>query len=416
MRSQLSQLMKDRGLGADALYYEKIRGQNRAGHSTGTLSELETVMSPLPAVSKEVPFRDGWGLSTSSDPLSYRRLGVKYTAYEEAILSSNLEQQASLPWYNLYYPEVNQKQRLSIIESGTGKQIWTVPLRGDSNGDHNVGSALLNVNHLLVVFHEEMISVLSPVDQRILWTERLVINNSNDLYQHYQEPTGPSALQRGRAALNEQRLLNRNDSTGMIAFANSETIGVYGRRRLDVLDTMTGERLWSMTDLPRETTVTGNRDVLLLRRNNPESNQPRVQLLSTRDGRELSADSSLAEKAFYFNDQYFVTIEFETPAEETNGTVKRHGMNIVRAINPRTEETYWSMEFDVETRLGFLPSGLLIAIDKEGHIHEVDLNQATRFSYSGLTEEEQKSYRQFYAFVDEGQFYLVANRANRYAE
>ncbi|QDU79716.1 Outer membrane protein assembly factor BamB [Polystyrenella longa] len=422
-RTNLVQLMKDRGLETDAIYYEQLP----AGTDRSEVLDADVLteeLNPLTSITGRGALKTSWAMGdTATDghrSLTLRRLGVGHSSYENTLLAGRLEEQAQLPWFRLYHPRVTQKQRVSFVHTTTGETYWSVPLRGERLSGYGEDCVMTSVEHLFVIQHGEMISVISPVDQSVLWTQRLSINNSDDLYQHMREFRVDSPLQGGKHALSEYLLSERKNEFGMIAFVNSEVIGVYGRHRLDVLDVMTGKRLWSLTDLPRETNVTGNRDVVFVRRTDPDTGRVHCDALSTRDGRLLEIDKELIENALYCNDHYFVTVDYETrtdPPANGEDRGQRIRLHVIKAVDLQTKEVFWTQEINAESKVSFLPSGLLLALDEEGVLSEIDLNLATVFRYQSLTKEQLESARNYFVLIDEEQVYLVGSRnGGRYAD
>ena len=417
LRSRLSQLMKDQGLMADALYYEEL--PTALAPDEG----LTKAINSIAIVSEQHPVHQIWRPAMvpaeGESPLSLRQLGQNSNSYDVDVVSTSLNAKSSLPWFRLHHVAIGQNQRVSVTDVQSGQQVWSVPLRNGKLNTYDSLNEMTAVQHVVVAQHGEMVSAISPVDKRVLWTKRLMVNNSNDLYQQMVEFVEKSPLQHGKMALRDQRVVERPNVTGMIAFATPEVVGVYGRRRLDVLDLMTGERLWSLTDLPRESTVIGNRDILFLRSTDPDTGRIRCQMLSTRDGGELELEADLPEKIFHFNDQYVVTIEYRVRTVEPGESSSRRTVreNVVSALDPLTGTTYWSHSFDSETDLGLLPGGLLVGLTDDGIITELDLNEGTLFEYEAIPEDDLKGIRQFYALADEEHFYLIGNEGgSRYAD
>ncbi|MCA9038869.1 MAG: PQQ-binding-like beta-propeller repeat protein [Planctomycetaceae bacterium] len=404
-QANLVQLMRDHGCEADALYYELYHsGAENSG-------EVREAVNSLVAVSSRKPFRQQWKAEGESQNLTMRQLGIGYNTYENSIVVGNFDDgQAHLPWFHRYHPLLSEKQRVAFIETATGEQAWSVPLRGEQLSGYGEDSYRTTMQHLFVIQHGEMVSVLSPVDQRVLWTERLMINNSNDLYQHMPEDESQAPLRRGKHALSEQLLVERANESGMIAFVTCEVVGLYGRRRLDVLDILTGERLWSLTDLPRDTVVTGNRDVLLLQKTDPDTGRTRWHTLSTCDGEELEIDPELVQKVLYCNDEYYVTMDYEVrTAEPSSGESSKRSerYHLFQAIDLQTKKVFWTHEVNAESYISFFSSGLIIALDEEGVLSEFDLNRATTFRYDPFDGEKLAKNQQNYVLVDEEQLYLI---------
>jgi outer membrane protein assembly factor BamB len=348
-----------------------------------------------------------------------QRLGSNYVQFEDMDLFDNL---SSLPYFRERRFRISpQTQRLTALKAADDTQDWNIALRMRGGAMQQVNWAGTRlVGHSLFVLSRDVLHCLSPFgtdpkrqDVQALWT--YTVDNRGASSGYYRQPNRwvpqqmrPTPVSNGMDEANQY---------GMMAAATERYVCVYGRREFTVLDTVTGDRLWSRGEIPPGTQVFGTADVVFV------VLPDRTLALRALDGKELDAPHVRELR------QQLVTIAGDNliVVDQAGGRklfgLKPPGMAI-RAIDPLTGANRWNperIEFPMGSNFSLLGGDALVALHgAEGSVERVDLVTGVRRVLGKIDEKQgdkpesdMKNRTELYAFEDQTRTYVLVNQPRR---
>lgn len=347
-----------------------------------------------------------------------QRLGSNYVQFEDLELFENL---SPLPYFRERRFRISpQSQRLTALRAADDTQEWNIALRSNGRTMQGMWAGTRLVGHSLFVLNRDVIHCLSPFgpdpkrkDVEALWT--FAVDNRGASSGYYRQPNRwvPQQM-RPSPVGNPHEDVNQ---FGMMAVATERYVCAYGRREFTLLDSATGDRLWSRAEIPPGTQVFGTADVVFV------ALPDRLLALRALDGKELDAPhvQNVRNQLVAIAGDLLVIHE-QAGARKLFG-LKPAGPSI-RAIDPLTGESRWTPEridFPIGTNFSLLGGETLVALHgAEGTVERVDLASGIRQVLGKVdervgdkNESDMKNRSEVYAFQDEARTYVMVNQPRR---
>ncbi len=216
--------------------------------------------------------------------------------------------------------------RLSLLNSD-GSVYWSVPLRQRSRG-RQLRKAI-PVGPLVITYDRDVLSCLSIPERRVVWSVSIMEpENVSTVINPNRNP-----MVQGSPWLSQlNRKLNANVS---VPVANSNYLCVRERRKLTVIDTLSGDVRFTCRDIQKSTRVYGTRATLFIIP--PESN--RAQALRSSDGQVVKRENFVK----FYDAGLRAEEDTVVTAWRTNDGGKQQVA--VAAVNPDTGEKAWEHHF-----------------------------------------------------------------------
>ena len=254
-------------------------------------------------------------------------------------------------------------QRLSMSRLSDSQLDWSLPLRFKSTSTLANGTMIRTVGHQMLVYHREVLHLLSPVDHRVLWTRSMESRGANNFDPSQVARRQTQAMQPGASFLSLPIDPNEDAArNALLALCTPEFIAYRGRRTLTMLDAVTGQWRWELRDLPNDTRVQATNDLMFL----TSTRWPSGLLLRTRDGRSLPFEGNVREqfqkaKTSLGNDLLVVS----------------RGPNDLLSVerwNPQTRQAVWRETFPISSQFGWLDNHTLATLGQDGKLATFDLD------------------------------------------
>lgn len=342
-----------------------------------------------------------WGKST----MRVEQSGTQYQSYpdQQLIVGTN-----GFPYFREHSFQIDHNgQQMVVSRTSDDKLTWLVPLRGQANastGQYVYGSSF---GHLVFVLHRNVLHCLSPVDRRVVWTRPLQNRStSNGVYYSYYSSSPVRnryrPLMDGRNVVNGLGLSKDPTHQGGMAFANESCVGIYGRRRLIVVDTLTGKTLWVLRGLAQGSrAVATNQAVFVL----PASGDS-VTAYRVLDGRKLpdSKTAKMAKSAVGALGNEFLHPDVTTRSFLGLGS----STTSWKLQNPLTGKVVWKRDYKAGASFSLLDDGSLVALPRHGRLEIVNRRTGTAATYPF----QAKSFGgadQVYVLADRDTLFVIAN-------
>lgn len=407
---RLARLMIEFKLPADAAYYY-AQLEGKFGTATVDSKTGAQVVAALrdtgtyprdPAV--ETPFH--W----QDHELKVERMGANFTnAYTQDLSSLG----SRLPFFKNHRLQLlQQEQRLELLDAATEQISWSLPLRSKAGSVDGLLAAGQSTGHHVSLLHRGVLHSLSPVDHKVLWTRTL---ESRMGMQGYYAGTNQNPVPQMQAAI---ALTNRlavsqglGAAAGMLSLSNRKYVCYQGRRSMTVLDTLTGDVLWTHDGIRPGTLLFGNEDFILLR---PSDGRAPVALRAL-DGKRLEIDnlSELVAQAMCVTDRGLV-LHSRVPVG-TGASAKTS----LRLFDLLAGKDLWKIELPRSTLLSLPGGDQLAALEPGGNFQSIDLQTGAVKLLGSVPATEAKRRTEAFAIADYDQVYLIINgsqAANYYSE
>ena len=254
-------------------------------------------------------------------------------------------------------------QRLSMSRLSDSQLDWSLPLRFKSTSTLGASTMIRTVGHQMLVYHREVLHLLSPVDHRVLWTRSTESRGANnfDPTQVARRQTLP--MQPGASFLSQPIDANEDVArNALLPLCTPEFIAYRGRRTLTMLDAATGQWRWELRDLPNDTRVQATHDLMFL----TSTRWPSGLLLRTQDGRALPFEGNVREK-----------FQLAKTALGNDLLVVSRGQADLLSIerwNPQTRQAVWRETFPISIQFGWLDNHTLATLGQDGKLATFDLD------------------------------------------
>ena len=299
-------------------------------------------------------------------------------------------------WVQQSYGSVTQ--RLNFVRESDGSLYWSVPVRAGTSGPSVFRHFHLGTT--MIVFNRGVISCLSVPDRRVVWTQLVGASDSvtSILKRNYRHmSTGSSFLNEvpGRSSMG-------NDPVPVV---NSKYICYRARRRLHVLDTQTGDILWSSRAVPAGTRVFGTlKKVFIL----PASGE--IYSLRAIDGKRspMASSEKTSIRAILMTAMLMRESTIITAAAQKGNSSRI----IVQSRNLDTNTGLWSQNFPGTSRFRGSADDELAIVSKDGKLQTLDLLTGSLKTLGNLPEISAKR-TSYFVMSDKSRIYLLLNGSSR---
>ncbi len=251
-------------------------------------------------------------------------------------------------------------QRFAVTHADDQQLVWSQPLRGLPTAlSANVVSR--TIGHQMLVLHRDVLHLLSPVDQRVIWTRPLGSRGLRDVESNVIQRQIPQPLQTFGQAGSDVTPLDRDRRRGPLPLCSPRFVVSRSRHMLTVLDAATGERQWELQDLPTDAAITATDDLLAI----TSVRRPDVQLLRTADGATVLFDEELQRAlplVIRVVDSDWILIRQE--GESTQRIIERW--------NPSRRQSKWHQPVAANDHFSWLDATTLAILKPDSSLHTLD--------------------------------------------
>jgi outer membrane protein assembly factor BamB len=346
-----------------------------------------------------------WGKST----MRIEQSGTQYRSYpdQQLIVGTN-----GFPYFRDRSFQIDHNgQQLLVTRNSDDKLTWLVPLRGQSNASTGYYVHGASSGHLVFVLYRNVLHCLSPVDHRVVWTRPLEKRGTSGgmYYSYYSSSPAQNRyrpLTGGREVAAVLGLSKEFSHQGGLAFANENCVGIYGRRRLIVVDTLSGNVLWMLRGLTQGSrAVATNEAVFVL---SADGNS--VTAYRALDGRRLpdSKATKIAASAVGVIGNEFLHPEVTSHSFLGIGT----STTSWKLQSPLTGQVVWKRDYKNGATFTLLDDGSLVALPRHGPLEVVDRRNGNVAAYP-FHSSTFGGAAQVYVLADRDTLFVVANNNRR---
>lgn len=304
----------------------------------------------------------------------------------------------------------SEYQRLQIHAADGGRMMWSVPLRQAHYISNNCAGHLHSVGHLLAVLQGDSLTVLSPLERKVLWSRPLkspVNLGSNRRIYYSGGYSSVPAMQSGGQLLQQESLLNQASNQPLVHLSE-KYICVRSQRDLQVFDTTSGELLWTHEKLSPRASVIDLGDAIYMTNPAPGRKSLRLRLSDASPLPEDKLDEQLAS-AIEIDRNRMITVDVST---KQVFFIKSSTVTRIRAISRGDSSELWSVEFTNDCLLSKVDDRIFSLNRKQKTLDELDLTTGKVRTISHLGEAMKSSVNQAFV-VDAGdRIYLSLNGQN----
>lgn len=300
-------------------------------------------------------------------------------------------------WVQQSYGSVTQ--RINFIRESDGGLYWSVPVRAGTSGPSVFRHFHLGTT--MIVFSRGVINCLSIPDRRVVWTQLVGASDSvtSVLKRNYRQmSTGSSFLNEvpGRSTMG-------NDPVPVV---NSRYICYRARRRLHVLDTQTGDILWTRRSVPTGTRVFGTLSRVFIV---PGSGSD-LYALRALDGKSIALTGS--EKTSLRSTLTTAMLIRESTIVTATTQKGASSRIVVQARNLDTDNVLWHQNFPNTSRFRGSADDELSILSKDGRLQTLDLRTGSLKTLGNLPEIS-ANRTSYYVLSDKSRIYLLLNGSSR---
>ncbi len=402
----LAELMLDAQLPADASYYwgllqerypdfQMENGKSVTGYLKGKIAGGEL----------QIPKPVYWGWDQYRWDIS--RTGTSYNSSNVQKLNNDSSQ---LPFYQDNVFEMNTiLQQLSLQSTKTGKYSWVTPLKSRSRAQNSKFIPNAFVNHQMVLVHNGVVHCMAPAENRILWTRPISENDMPENFDRFSYRSPPGEMKGGDDFKQGNYTNNLVKHNGRLGRVTNEYVCVYGRRKIQLLDPLTGNILWSKDGITAEADIFGNDKVLLVV---PQDKSSSI-VLNARDGSTVEVENleTVIEDNVLINEKGWLQLESRRPIS-LFGLVKN--VTRIKLIDPVNKKIFWNHEFSFNSLFSLIDFQTLVILEPSAEMYELNLlSGKKRKIASGLNRSSIRSYSSIYTIADPENYYMFVNRRNR---
>lgn len=356
--------------------------------------------------SPELPaqLRNDWG----EFDLTEHKASMNYQIMQQY---RNKMKAGQLPFLrDLRFDYNSEFQRLQIHAADGGRLMWSVPLRQTNYISNNCAGHLHSVGHLLAVLQGDSLTVLSPLERKVLWSRPLKsqvnLGNHRRLYYNGSSSSVP-AMQSAGQLVTQEGLLTQSKNQPLVHLS-ARYICVRSQRDLQVFDTTSGDLLWTHEKLSPQASVIDLGDEIYLTNPSPGRKNLRLRLS---DASPLPTDKLDDQLAAAIDIDKNRTITVETSTKRVF-LFKTTAVTRVRAIARDDGRELWSAEFDSDCWLSKINDRIFSLNRKLKTLDELDLTTGLIRTVAQLDEAMKSSVNQAFV-VDAGdRLYLTLNGQN----
>lgn len=191
---------------------------------------------------------------------------------------------------------------------------------------------------------------------------------------------------------------------------NSQVVCYRARHGITVLDTLTGEVLWTRRGNAR---VFGTEDVIYVTNNQ----DGKTVALRARDGKRLKRSVRLeVAKTIHVSGQDLVMAESKTAAASFNplrllGGRPRAKNTVIHRFGPVERKSKWKYEYPANTFCSLIDRETLAVLKPTGEFELLDLETGKVQKFTSIPKTETKSTVERYAVSDVDNVYLILNKS-----
>jgi len=367
---------------------------------------------------------------TGDEPLSWgnttmrvEQSGTQYRSYPEQQLLVGTN---GFPYFRDRGFQIDHNgQQLLVSRTSDDRLMWLVPLRGQSNASTGYYVHGASSGHLVFVLYRNVLHCLSPVDRRVVWTRPLEKRGTSGgtYYSYYSSSPVQNRyrpLADGRQVAAGRGLSKEFSHQGGLAFANESCVGIYGRRRLFVVDTLSGNVLWVLRGLTQGSrAVATNEAVFVLSadgnavtayraldgRRLPASKTTKIAAL---DGSAAMHPSGIAASAVGVVGNEFLYPDVTTRSFLGIGT----STTSWKLQSPLSGNVVWKRDYKSGATFSLLDDGSLVALPKRGPLEIVDRRNGSVATYP-FESSTFGGADQVYVLADRDTLFVIANNGRR---
>lgn len=301
-------------------------------------------------------------------------------------------------------------QRLLMSGWDDNQLDWSVPLRQKPTSQLSWSVATRTVGHALLVFHREVLHLISPVDQKVVWTRPVDIRPGSyaDPFQMARRQPQPFVTANefvGRPV----DAIEEAQRNGLLPLVTPTVVAYRGRRVLTVLDTATGEWRWELRDLPTDARILATRHFLFL----TSSRWPNGLLLRASDGQALSVNDAVREKfqrAKQALDQDLLVMQMAPVGGKNHLVVERW--------SPMRGATVWKQQFPASSYFHWLDARTLVTLSPEHQLSTLDTDSGEQVVLGSIQPNDVAGNIRRYAVADREHLFFIASgeRNQQYSE
>ncbi|MFG0297704.1 MAG: PQQ-binding-like beta-propeller repeat protein, partial [Maioricimonas sp. JB045] len=310
------------------------------------------------------------------------------------------------PFYAAHRFAFNQNlQRLNAVRIADEEAYWSVPLRTGSNHFHSQSVGLIPVGYQLFAMHRGTLHALSLLDRRVAWTAPLTMRGGSEYVRH-PDSKRTDALTTARQFAARQGLTAFHAPTGMMALANNRYIACHGRGEFIVYDAGTGERMWSLENIPPRTMIHGNDDVIFV----VPARSNDAFAVRALDGQRVEIDdlTGMIPQSIAVSDEALIRISSDS---EDYATDLR-----IRATRFDDGTELWSHPLNGSAFVSLIDGRSLLALNPDGNCQMIDLASGDIRPFGPLPAKMFKELHRSYVLTDRNHIYVILERpTNQYS-
>lgn len=346
--------------------------------------------------------------SWSNATMDVEETGTDYRSYpDQAIaLSDN-----PYPYFRDYsFMADRSDQQLLVRRREDGELVWLVPLRAKNSHSNSTYVFSETYGHNLLLLHDSVLQCLSPVDRKVLWSRPVQAYGSSYHFSYYSSsPFGQThkALQSGNQVTSTFGIARDTGRPGGIAFANERCVGVFGRRRLEVLDAISGDLLWTMGGLtPGNSIVATTEAVFIITPGNRGTTALRIS-----DGAPIQKAKSLelVKNAVGVAGRHLLV------ADVTSSSFLGLTKSSVawKLIDPIVGSVVWERKTDSGGAYGVLQEGTIATLTRKGTLNliEPETGRATTYDVGDAI----ATARSVHLFTDDETLFIAFGNGRSYS-
>ncbi|QDT66230.1 outer membrane protein assembly factor BamB family protein [Calycomorphotria hydatis] len=297
--------------------------------------------------------------------------------------------------------------RLIIYESDGDTVKHVLPLRLSQQASNQRVSAVA-VKHLLYLLYRDYVHCINPLTGERLWARQPHRKYQGTSRRNLGQLQYPS-LQTPRSFESTRHLTRQAQTSGIMPIVNERYVCLQTHRRLEVIDALTGELMWSRDDLQPQNVVLGTTDVIYLF----ESNGSAVRTLRAVDGKEL--DGKLGESVGASG--LAVTGPFVTLVDSglQRGIFKGQGTSTrIVTFDSRNEEPVWTIPVAVTDQVGRIDDARVAVLHEGKEFKLIDLRQRVVNDFEDIPESMHEGRtRNLQALIMGDTLYFIVNKSGQ---
>ncbi len=354
---------------------------------------------------------DSEPVSAANEVESHYRLETVRLAAVHAPQVQEIVPPPDVPYFEEWNLQLEpQEQRLGFQSRKTGEWTWLAPLRGLNRSADQGDSPYRILGHQAVVLHRDVLQVLSPVRQELVWSTA-VGRGAESEYQAHRLPASTMIDTSSLDAEDGLLWAFREGQHRRMAACRPRAIVVVGRRTLEVYEPQTGRLRWSHANLPVNNMVFGTDEAVCV----VDESAEKVMAYRTADGRPLTIPNLHKNVrqtlAIFDNDLIQLTT---TPGLRLFHLAS--GKAQLRRRNLMTGADRWSTQLRPGSQVGKVGEEGILVIGPLGGVKTgrtvelLDFETGNRRKLDNLP--FQRDVESFTPLVDRERFYLLVNHGD----